>query len=310
MLRTSAMLIGLVVLVGAVAQAVGGPTASVAVGLSAGAAMAFGTVLSTRAATMVTLVLGAAAALGAGVTGHPWLSGLAVAVMVLATIPANAYSADMLMLAPLLTMVFTVTDRGWPWWQAGLWGVVGGVVGLGIAALMRFGKRPPQPVPRALAVWHAVVLAVAAGGSVATAELLGLEHGYWVAVTLLVVLRPSAAARGALIRPRIIGTLAGAALALALLWLLPAGLLLLVAFGFLIALAAYAMSGNYVMQTLFLTPMLMIFLSVGQDAEATVELTGGRVLYTLLGAALAASLAWSLDRWDRRSGLLAATDSG
>lgn len=64
MLRTSAVLIGLVVLVGAGAQAVDDPTASVTVGLSAGAAMAFGTVLSTRAATMVTLVLGAAAALG------------------------------------------------------------------------------------------------------------------------------------------------------------------------------------------------------------------------------------------------------
>jgi hypothetical protein len=41
------------------------------------------------------------------VAGDPWLSGLAVAGMVLATIPATAYSADMLMLAPLLTMLFT-----------------------------------------------------------------------------------------------------------------------------------------------------------------------------------------------------------
>jgi uncharacterized membrane protein YccC len=157
-------------------------------------------------------------------------------------------------------------------------------------------------------VRHAVVLAVAAGGSVAVAELLGLEHGYWVAVTLLVVLRPAPAARGALIGPRITGTLAGAALALALVWLLPADLLLLAAFGFLIALAAYAMSGNYVMQTLLLTPMLMVFLTVGQASDTTVQLTAGRVFYTLLGATAAAGLAWGLDRWDRRSGLLTATD--
>lgn len=45
-----------------------------------------------------------------------------------------------------------------------------------------------------------------------------------------------------------------ALIALVVVWLLPQDLLLVAAFVFLVVLAAYAMSGNYFMQTMFLTP--------------------------------------------------------
>lgn len=296
-------LISVVVAAGLIAQAIGGTTASLVVGLSAGSAMTFGTFMATREATAVTLVLGGAAALGAGASGQPWLGGAAVSLMVLVTAPATAYSAGILMLAPLLTMLFAVADRGWPWWLAGLWGVGGGLVGLAIAALMRFGKQPPSPLPWGLAWRHAIVLAIAAGVSVIVAEQLALDHGYWVAVTLLVALRPVPEERMAYAVQRIWGTLAGAAIALITVWLLPSGWLMLAAFAYLVALAAYAMSGEYFMQTMFLTPMLMIFLSSGDNTQATVELTLGRVYYTIIGAVLAAALAWAMAAWDRRAGL-------
>jgi hypothetical protein len=263
--------------------------------------MMFGTFLPTRAAVAVTLVLGAAAALGAAVYGQPWLSGAAVALMVLVTAPATAYSAGILMLAPLLTMLFAVTDRGFPWWLAGLWGIVGGLVGLGIAALMGFGKAPPSPLPWELAWRHAVVLAIAVGISLVAAELLATEHAYWVAVTMLVALRPVPGERMSYAIQRIWGTLAGSLLALLTVWLVPSGWLMIAAFGYLVALAAYAMSGNYFMQTLFLTPMLMIFLTSGADKEATIELTLGRVYYTIIGVLLAAALTYLMAMWDRRA---------
>jgi hypothetical protein len=303
-LTASAILIAVVLIPGAIASAVGGITASVTVGLCAGAAMSFGTVVRPRVAVAVTLVLGTCAALGALAAGSPWLAGAAVGLSILLTTPANAYSAGMLTLAPVLTVVFAVTDRGWPWWQAGIWGVVGGLVGLGIAALMRFGQRPPQPMPRQLAWRHGLVLSVAAGLSIVVAELLDLPHGYWVAVTLLVVLRPLSGERRSYVHQRLAGTLLGAAVSVLVIWLLPDELWIVAAFGFLVLLAAYAMSGNYFMQTLFLTPMLLIFLSVGDEADVAVELTLERLAFTVVGVALAAGLAWAMERWDERSGLV------
>ena len=303
-LKASAILIAIVLVPGFVASTVAGITASVTVGLCSGAAMSFGTLMRARTAAVVTLLLGAAAALGVLASGDPVTSGLAVALAILLTAPANAYSAGMLMMAPILTMVFAVTERGWPWWQAGLWGVIGGLVGLAIAQVMRFGQRPPQPVSRELAWRHAIVLGVAAGLSIVVAEVLALPHGYWVAVTLMVVLRPVPGERREYVQQRLAGTLAGAGIAMLVVWLVPAGLLLPAAFLFLVALAAYAMSGNYFMQTLFLTPMLLIFLSAGDEAEITVGLTLERVLFTVVGVALAAGLAWGMERWDAHSGLL------
>ncbi len=157
-LKSAAILIAVVLVPGIIASAVGGVTASVTVGLCAGAAMSFGTLMRARTAALVTLALGAAAAAGALVAGDPWLSGLTVAVVILLTAPANSFSAGMLLMAPILTLVFAVTDRGWPWWKAGVWGVIGGLVGLGLAQLMKFGRRPPQPLNSALAWRHAVVL--------------------------------------------------------------------------------------------------------------------------------------------------------
>jgi hypothetical protein len=299
-LRASVQLIGVVLIAGLVAQAIGGTTASITVGLAAGSAMTYGTVMPTRVAAVVTLVGGAAAALGAAVSGDPWLSGFAVAAMVLITAPASAYSAGALMLAPLLTMVFAVVDRGWPWWQAGIWGVVGGLVGLLIAGILRFGKRPPVRLPWRVAWRHATVVAIAAGASIVLAESLSLGHGYWVAVTILVVLRPLPEERTGYIIQRIWGTLLGAFIALVTIWLVPSGWLMPAALVFLVVLAAYAMSGNYFLQTAFLTPMLMIFMSAN-DKGTAIELTIGRVLYTVVGVLIAALLAWVMHLTDRRT---------
>jgi len=187
--------------------------------------------------------------------------------------------------------------------QAGLWGVVGGLVGLLIARLMGFEGQQPKPLPWGLASRHAVVLAVAAGLTLALEERLDLAMGYWVTVTLLVALRPVPGERRTIVTQRIAGTLLGAFIALVVVLLVPTNLLMVVAIACLVALAAYSMSGNYVLQTAFLTPMLMIFMSASEK-EYALELTVGRVLYTIIGVLLALLLTMLMAVWDRRSGLI------
>ena len=91
----------------------------------------------------------------------------------------------------------------------------------------------------------------------------------------MVVLRPVPGERREYVQQRLAGTLTGALIALVVVWVLPQDLLLVAAFVFLVVLAAYAMSGNYFMQTMFLTPMLLLFLSAGGETEVTVVTDAG-----------------------------------
>jgi hypothetical protein len=136
---------------------------------------------------------------------------------------------------------------------------------------------------------------LAEGGLPLGGPAAGLDHGgprgEFVAggVGVAVLLRHAA------------GTLLGALLAIVLVLALPRNLLLLAAINCLIALAAYAMSANYFMQTVFPAPMLLLFMTSGDEAEATLKLTLGRVFYTLIGAALVARIAEGMNSWDEHS---------
>ena len=70
----------------------------------------------------------------------------------------------------------------------------------------------------------------------------------------------------------------------------------------------YTMGGAYIMQALTLTPMLLIFSSLG-DYNLGLELTVERVGFTIVGIAAAAVVAVMLHRWEqqrqRRKGLAA-----
>jgi len=50
-----------------------------------------------------------------------------------------------------------------------------------------------------------------------------------------------------------------------------------------------------------LTPALLILMPHGDDSGTTIELTLGRVIYTVIGAGLVGELAWAMHRWDERA---------
>lgn len=295
-LKVGLFLLVLLAIPGAVATTFGGQAASMAVGLAAGCALAAGSVLDARRTAALVLLLGVVAGAGAAVSGDPLPAAAVVGLATLLVGLANSWSVGSFALAPILAVVFAAVDRGLPWQAAALWSVFGGVVGVLVLKILKV-KESPQPLPPRLAWRHAVVLALAAAATLWFTLDRALPHGYWIPVTLLVALRPLPAERRGILADRLWGTLVGAAIALVAAIALPPPITQIVAVGCLVLVAGYGVSRHYFLQTVFLTPMLLLFATAGDDEQA-VTFTTERVLFTvagvLLGAVLIALLAW----WD------------
>jgi uncharacterized membrane protein YccC len=123
----------------------------------------------------------------------------------------------------------------------------------------------------------------ALGQTIAT--LLQLPRGYWIAVTILFILKPNFG--GTLQRAvlRLTGTVLGGLIAAALSLTIQEDVILI---GILPVLAFVALSVrpiNYGLYTLALTPMIMVMLDVGHTANW--ETSFLRVLHTFIGGILA-----------------------
>ncbi|HEY0716130.1 MAG TPA: FUSC family protein [Streptosporangiaceae bacterium] len=210
-------------------------------------------------------------------------------------------------------------DVPWRWAGAALLGELRGAVRI----LQRLGDRDVGPTPdlpsrpgRPWAGWrsdagsalsnltaaagisteagrHALRLAVVAGFGELVAQVTGLPHGYWIVLTILIVLRPDYAStiyRGV---QRAAGTVLGAGLGLATALLLHAGPAVLVAAVGVTMTVAYAVFAvNYLLFAVILTDFVITLLALlGQTAEQTVV---ARLIGTGIGAALALAgyLAW------------------
>ena len=147
---------------------------------------------------------------------------------------------------------------------------------------------------------HALRLAVTVGFATAMYRILGLERGYWIALTALIVLRPEfqdTLGRGL---GRVAGTLVGAALATAIVWVFAPGhgaqVVLLLTFIY----GCYALFRiNYAIFAACLTGYVVFLLMLGGVGELTAATT--RAAYTMAGGALAlvAYAAWPT--WAGRS---------
>jgi hypothetical protein len=159
------------------------------------------------------------------------------------------------------------------------------------AARRVVGRRAPE--------WrYGLLLGLAAGGAALLARRLALPNGYWVAMTVLLVLRRGASetfTRGAL---RIAGTLAGAGAATLVVALVkpePLGLACLIG---LAAWGAYTLQWvNYGTFSVCVTSYVAFLLSLEGLPEAAVA--GHRVIATLLGGALAAAAFTAARLWRR-----------
>lgn len=145
---------------------------------------------------------------------------------------------------------------------------------------------------------HALRLAVVVGLAEALAVAADLPHGYWVTLTVLLVLRPdysSTVYRGL---QRAAGTLVGAGLGVATVLLGHFGAwALLTVLGISLFAAFAILTVNYLFFAVFLTDFIVVLLALaGLPADQT---AADRLLGTVIGAALAlvAYLLWPT--WER-----------
>jgi uncharacterized membrane protein YccC len=147
---------------------------------------------------------------------------------------------------------------------------------------------------------HALRLAVVAGAAELIAQAAGLPHGYWVALTVLIVLRPdygSTLQRGL---QRAAGTVVGAGLGVATALLghfSSSALLIGVGLSLFAAFAVFTV--NYLFYAVFLTDFVVVLLAIaGLPADQTAV---DRLIGTGIGTALALAAYILWPTWERTS---------
>lgn len=129
-------------------------------------------------------------------------------------------------------------------------------------------------------------------------KYFSIDHGYWIPLTMIIVIQPYYGATLKKALQRVSGTVAGI-LAGGLIMLLPlphwlfVGLLIIVSF-----FVAYFLRNNYKIGVFFVTIMMVVMMQLSH--QGSWELIGVRILATLIGAAIAlisGAILWPV--WER-----------
>ncbi|WP_020205851.1 FUSC family protein [Cupriavidus sp. WS] len=135
---------------------------------------------------------------------------------------------------------------------------------------------------------HAVRLALAGSLSLLPAQLLRVDHGYWVAVTVIMVLSPQLQTTRRISFLRFAGSLAGALMACAIGLAHPAApLALAISAACLAAAYIFRLAGSPALFAFFLTPAVILFSWVGAPAEDSSHFAALRGVDTALGCLIA-----------------------
>lgn len=273
-------------------------------GLSATVGMAMGYLATLPAALAVPWRFAAGLALPGAMTGAVAvaLQGQAlpaacfVALACLLVAPANLVRNGLLAGIPTIAAVLTALTMPMEPAAVAGWMLLGSAVALAVVAPLRTPSEPAG-VPMRTALLHAATMAVAVGIATFLVVAGEVPHGYWITMTMTIVLRPYGPETTNVARQRVGGTIGGAAVAVVLSILAPGAVALAVAALMLLPMAAYAVLGRYSQQVVFVTPFV-ILIGSGDADSAAVGVALARVLATLLGATLAAGLALALARAD------------
>jgi uncharacterized membrane protein YccC len=146
--------------------------------------------------------------------------------------------------------------------------------------------------PDSSVLHHAVRIAVVTTAAVLLTEVLGLNHGYWVTLTAVVILQPFAAATRQKAFQRIVGTVLGGIVAAGLTALFHGFAAIIVLIALFTMLCVALLPINYGAYAVFGTPA---FVLLAEASAGDWHLAGLRIVNTLIGGTLAligASVLW------------------
>ncbi|HEU0052394.1 MAG TPA: FUSC family protein, partial [Longimicrobium sp.] len=147
---------------------------------------------------------------------------------------------------------------------------------------------------------YALRVALVAAAAVAAGALLGLERGYWITITAIVILQPYTGLTTQRATQRIAGTMLGGILTAGLGALFHDQPLAILALSFVFCGVCVALLPlNYAVFSIFLTPT---FVLLAEASAGDWHLAGVRVANTLIGGVLAlagARLLWPAPEWKR-----------
>lgn len=159
--------------------------------------------------------------------------------------------------------------------------------------LVEVGELPAEPrlfsldvilKPASVVLHHALRIAIVTAVAVAITGLLHLNHGYWVTLTVVVILQPFAAMTRQKALQRVIGTILGGVVAAGLSALFHNGIAVLVLIAIFTMLCVALLPLNYGAYAVFGTPA---FVLLAESSVGDWHLAGLRIVNTLIGGALA-----------------------
>ena len=272
-----------------------------------------------------TALNGLAVLAGSTVGGHVWLSVAAMAAWAFLGGMASAYGEVAAQIGFMSAITFAVALSFAGGFAAGAKDmaafVVGGLWGVALTLVLRRFKEetsalsePPEVAaahPRPRETWretfelfrenltfrsiifrHALRLAVAATVAVALYKFLRLERGYWLIITVLVIVKPVFVDTRRRAAERVVGSVVGGALAV----LLASTVRNVVALDCLLVILgvlAYShVRHNYGIYALFLTPFVVLMIETVEPTD--LDIVFMRIGYTLLGGAIALAITYLL----------------
>lgn len=292
-----------------VGQAIGQPFAGVTVGLGGLYLSLTDKEGSTLASLVIATILnGVAVWAGTALASHHAIALVATFAWSCAGGLASAYGEVPSQVGFVSTLAFVVAlgSSVSPSLSRAALFVAGGVWGTALTQLLWMFHRatsaladPVAPVGlalRSLATRHALRLGIAATLALALFYALRLERGYWLILTVLVIVKPVFADTRTRTIQRVAGSIVGGAIAALLAATVHNAIVLdvlLVVFG---VLAYSQVRHNYGVFVVFLTPFVVLMIETVQPTDWHIALT--RIVDTLLGAAIALTVTYLLrPRW-------------
>lgn len=129
-------------------------------------------------------------------------------------------------------------------------------------------------------------LALVTGIAYAAFAYLPVPRGYWIALTVALVMKPDLGSVFQRAVTRAAGTIVGTALALLVIWALPGTVWHCAAVLVLAGFLPWASARSYALKAVVMTPMIILMINVVAPAETASELAAARIIATLIGGVI------------------------